>query len=1212
MQPSASAGILWLHSGPGSGKSIKAAFLINFLESTGKSCQYWYFKHEDALKRSPNVFLRSLAYQVSRDVPSFQLALFKLAEDGAFTGKTEARQLWKMLFESTLFSLHLDKPLYWVIDAIDEAESVNAVIGLIKTIPISVPIRIIIISTENPSISTALSRAPSAVPIDSVGIENNKEDIRLFIEKEVVCLPGDAGFHSLVQEQLTARAEGNFLWVHLALQELLQIHSQEHLGQILDGMPVGMDSMYRRMVASITQLTKASDRTLSKKLLTWVTYGKRPLHMDELSYVLKPKYPSFLDLRTSVAQVCGHFVAVDPSDRVSLVHSTAQNYLRHVANLPFTLEAYTSHEELLDTCIQTLLDPRLRSRLGRGVLPPFCDYASTSWAYHLARVSADTTMTLTTIIKFFSSPSVLLWIETLALSNQLGNVIYASTTLTRYIERRRRSEAEKSPLLHRISDLKLLEVWCLDLLKVVGKFGDHLLQDPSAIYNIVPQLCPQNSALYQQFAKSTLSHVSVSGLSILEWDDLSSRLMIDSSQQASIIRCSACYLAISTTARTIIVWHTVAFEKVLTLTLDENIFSLTLNNRGNRLVSYGPRTTKVWSLPLGQEMFSVSNEPRIKPLALSFTTDEASLLMCSDTCQFSKLCLEDPTPKWERIFPGVLQDGVTVQGAFTNTPSSLTFNSDTTHVAVAYRGAPLEIWDLHSNKLINRCKRINRSGPKRKQQWSGVTYILWHPIDHEVLGLYTDGTVFKWQPLTEAHNELPEAPDSTPTDIQIAPNGSIFLTCDVNGSVKIHSYYEFYTIYQLSSEDTITALCFSPDNQRFFDIRGSYCNVWQPNVLLRSSEVQNNGIESGIRSMSSVSLVASEMWVDPSVPITCLTPNHQGDMICWGDEEGTVVLHDIKNDSKTQIATSQFGMGIERVAWSEDGRFLAFEDLGRRLVVSLLTQNHLPDTAWTVDRILDTKLNLRGGITQALILVTNEPTIIAFGQSNVQIWSLEADTAKGDCTIDISPSFYSWISNPRNPGQMFAFEPNEVHSFGMSSGFTEPAHKWTIERLPDTTEGHMSRATISCNKQYIMLESSRLDYKSRDVWILKTSSLDSASGAVVAIQIPSSVLVHVEKPLNIMGSDLFVYIDKSFWICTWRFDFKALSTSHREDSLDTLNGLHDADVRTRLGIVRFFFLPRDWVNASSLELCTVLGDGTFLCPRKGDIAVIRSAIGSEW
>jgi hypothetical protein len=45
------------------------------------------------------------------------------------------------------------------------------------------------------------------------------------------------------------------------------------------------------------------------------------------------------------------------------------------------------------------------------------------------------------------------------------------------------------------------------------------------------------------------------------------------------------------------------------------------------------------------------------------------------------------------------------------------------------------------------------------------------------------------------------------------------------------------------------------------------------------------------------------------------------------------------------------------------------------------------------------------------------------------------------------------------------------------------------------------------------------------------------------------------------------------------------------------------------GIRGRFFIPRDWVSAEVLSLCRLLADGTVLCPRKGEVAVIRSSLG---
>ncbi|KAL6714385.1 hypothetical protein ACLMJK_007808 [Lecanora helva] len=1231
---SESAGILWMHAGPGTGKSIKSSFMISHLQAAGLSCQYYFFKYGDIRKRAASALFRSLAFQISQDMPPFRQALTDLANEGSHNQRTEARQLWKILFESTLFSLSFERPLYWVIDAVDESDSISTIISSFQTIPRTLPIRIVIISRHLPSISTAFSRVSNSMPVKSLSIADNQDDIKYFIKKEVAYLPGDSDFHSEVTAQLMQRSEGNFLWVHLALQELHEIHSQEDLGRVLDQIPSGMDSMYHRMEKAINQLTKASDQLLSKMLLTWVTYGKRPLHLDELAHVLKPQFPSLLNLRSSIDQVCGHFVTVDNCDRVSLIHATARDYLRHTSELQFIMEHRSAHGALFDTSMQTLLDPQMRSRLGQRRLPPFCEYASTSWAYHLARTSADAPNVLAALVKFFKGPHVLPWIEMLAISRQLSSLVYASTALTSFIQHRRKSDAEKSPLLHRVSDLKLLELWALDLLKVTAKFGEYLLQDSSVIYKLVPQLCPLNSAIHQQFGTSSLAQISVAGLNITDWDDLSSRLWVASSHNASFIRCSGQYLAISTSADTIKIWNTISFQEILVLNHKEHIVKICMSGAGDRLVSYGSGTVKVWSLPVGFEILCVPNPRNVKPISLTLMDENKSLLMCTENREFRKLSLLNPGEGWKKVFPKVFKEEIAVKDSFTNTPTSLSFNNDVSQVAVAYRGAPLEVWDLASGEIVSRCKRVSRPSLRQKQTWTGVIRAIWHPFEYEVLGLYTDGTVFKWQPLTEAHTELPDAPDSSPSDIQIAPNGGTFLTSDVNGAIKIHSFQDFITIYRLSSEDVVTGMCFSPDSQRFYDIRGSYCNVWEPNALIRSAEPndQDSDCESDVRSMSSMSLIASEASIDSSVSIISLAANPNGILVCTGDEEGNVTLHDINNDSKLQIAQSPIGMGIERMVWSDDGNDLAYEDLGRRLVVwSIVNQkaSH-SDSPWKAERVLETKLNLDGGITRGLFTRSDPSMLLAVGQSDALSYNLQSSNAPSSFDIPSSTAF--WLNSPQDPTQLLAFDRETVSAFNWAVTGLEKVQEWKLDSHPlgsPSTET-IRHATLSSDGDYILFVDDhqytrQQSSTSLNISIIQTSSLSPSTKSITPAQLPQYIADLVETPLTILSPDLFVFISTSLWICSWRFDFKSLLGAHPSDdaepepprSATTIKASPKLS-RTRsealmeMGVTRHFFLPGDWVTKDSLALCRVLSDGTFLCPRKGEVAVIRSGLGSEW
>ena len=64
------------------------------------------------------------------------MALYSLYEEGIRLEKMEARAIWQRLF-SVLFKLNIQKTLYWIIDGLDEAESIVALLDMLSAIGIS-------------------------------------------------------------------------------------------------------------------------------------------------------------------------------------------------------------------------------------------------------------------------------------------------------------------------------------------------------------------------------------------------------------------------------------------------------------------------------------------------------------------------------------------------------------------------------------------------------------------------------------------------------------------------------------------------------------------------------------------------------------------------------------------------------------------------------------------------------------------------------------------------------------------------------------------------------------------------------------------------------------------------------------------------------------------------------------------------------------------
>jgi hypothetical protein len=76
---SPSSRILWLHGVPGSGKSVLASYIVNYMKDThGVCCQYSFFKEGNVKRQSLSSLAVSLAAQVAGESRQFRSHLVSL------------------------------------------------------------------------------------------------------------------------------------------------------------------------------------------------------------------------------------------------------------------------------------------------------------------------------------------------------------------------------------------------------------------------------------------------------------------------------------------------------------------------------------------------------------------------------------------------------------------------------------------------------------------------------------------------------------------------------------------------------------------------------------------------------------------------------------------------------------------------------------------------------------------------------------------------------------------------------------------------------------------------------------------------------------------------------------------------------------------------------------------------------------------------------
>jgi len=109
--------------------------------------------------------------------------------------------------------------------------------------------------------------------------------------------------------------------------------------------------------------------------------------------------------------------------------------------------------------------------------------------------------------------------------------------------------------------------------------------------------------------------------------------------------------------------------------------------------------------------------------------------------------------------------------------------------------------------------------------------------------------------------------------------------------------------------------------------------------------------------------------------------------------------------------------------------------------------------------------------------------------------------------------------------------------------------------------------------------------------IYETLPISSAGGSKVFILSTSSLSHSWEIDLSgrvkrLIGTfqNSIVFLDHDYWICTWEIEARP------------------SDVK------RHFFLPKDWLNSSTLQMATLNEQGTFFCPKFGNVIIVRNGM----
>ncbi|KAI1358904.1 WD40 repeat-like protein [Xylaria arbuscula] len=1213
--------VLWIHGNAASGKSILSSFIINHLVHHELPCHYFFIRFLDQKKRMISTVLRSLACQLAKTFPDYARSLSQLETAIIDLKNADYRTVWQWLFKQTLFQLTIKDPVFLIIDGVDEADSPGSIVRLLTELSLtSIPLRILLVSRKTHDISSAFQKLGKQVHVETIRTEGNPSDFSSYIRHEMD-LAGDESYLEEVSRKLLDRAKGNFLWLHLAVQKINTCYTRQDVEGAMDHLPSGMEALYDRMSFSVQSQEKESDRRLGRDILGWTCCAQRPLKIEELTDALANK--GVLEIHRTIGDLCGGFVTVDNEGKVAMVHETAREYLIRTgdAERPFTIDQNSINYQLLRTCIARLTDPMLRSQINRNQESALLDYASEAWFIHFARPSTAGTGVLEAAVTLLRSPHVLTWIYVIAKRRNLQVLAVASRYMTDVVLRMRAVSIDETLTRHRAIDV--VEGWAIDLIKIVGKFGNSLIQYPDSIYKLIPPFCPETSAIYQQFGRKESRALHVSGSKTNTWDDCLARFILEKGAIASSVIAAGNHVAVLANVRKtgyVIIYQAATFEEQRRVTHPERVLKIQFNKLGTLLVSYGYITTRVWDMTTGKCIKTVRNPPkRPRPQTLQFLSDNITVRVGSEDRCVRSFQLTSVDEEWST---DLHIDEQTLVNSTVNFPVCSALSPDGNMIALGYRGHPATCWELEPPMLLGQCSIQLGSADMTNQYstWGEVFQLAWHPLAVEVIGLDQVGLLFKWDPYDDESNLKFNARADCFT---LSQDGSLTATGDALGTVKILATADFSLLYQLSSQDPISYLSFSTDSRRLYDTRGAYGNVWEPNTLVRladSSEYpdHNSDMYSETTSLAKFSLNIEHHSARVDSVIT-LASQTVGPLYCYGTEDGVAILGEVGSGPVCELERLKSYMSIEHVAWSDDGRLVGLVDLAGKLTIKRVTKAANNRDSWEVQQEFDLMIPLSNGHITQLIFHPLGGELLA--TTPTRLFSVNLVTRALKEAL-LPPSFgdVRWLCHPKTVDYLLGFGTTSVRvvdwatlleigifmfspprSQPSPTGRSEPSfkdpggaykHVEKIGRVFSNVDSshvllQISRSISSqTDTQYLVFDTSALDLTS------KTDDKDVGERNISYILVPQDIASRIREPLAFLSHRRLVFLDIDRWICTWR-----LPSPQRFGDFGA----------GRAAIEQFYFLPGDWVTANEVHLYSIMPDGTLLCPRNGDVATVQSA-----
>ena len=477
---------------------------------------------------------------------------------------------------------------------------------------------------------------------------------------------------------------------------------------------------------------------------------------------------------------------------------------------------------------------------------------------------------------------------------------------------------------------------------------------------------------------------------------------------------------------------------------------------------------------------------------------------------------------------------------------------------------------------------------EEQESWNAAQIVCWHPEGTSVLILYQDTTVLHWNFIDEEQSEYSHI---RAREMVISRDGNLLLTRNHNGTLSVWAFPRFNIVYQLFCDDFVRDMAFSPDGLRLYDCRGSLCNIWEPDVLVRHDEM-NHDDASSIHGCSVLSDPVISQDNNSRSQVTALACERNDKYYCCGREDGSVSIHEAASGKKLRkVYAHSSSVSIIALEWSQSGRYMVSGDDAKE-----------PNKR-AVFRLLN--IRIREPVRQFLFHPDEDLFLISTETMDI-VWDIKPKT-KRELVRKIWPlwSGRRWAAHPLDTTRLLWIDPDTTHIFEWNtlnrisseiSGLSQtlPSSPTRLRpqlcSTPSGTPESIHWISSTRNGRYILSETLPQTGHARTtsarglkLSLLSFESRGSNISPYALRRRPLDGIAALSSRFLGFFNHRVIFLDRMFWVFMG-------AQCRCEDGKETILLVE------RLG------------KSDSVTIVVFNSKGTLFCPKNGEVAIVRGGI----